>query len=223
MPEESSAGAPLEGLSAIADAVRARLEARYAAREVALGDCRQATRHAANAIRALHRSEFAAARDLLAQARQLLAQVRRALAGHPDLFHAGFVHDAQKEFAEASLTLAVVAGERLPSPPELAVEDAAYLNGLGEAVGELRRYTLDSLRSGGVARAEAVLAAMDEMYGVLVTMDYPDAMTGGLRRTTDMVRGVLERTRGDLTMASLQRELTQRLDHLRDRLRGGGQ
>jgi translin len=159
----------------------------------------------------VHRSEFEAGQELIGKAADLVRQARAALRDHPDIFHAGFVHDAQKEFAEASLTLALIAGRPLPTPDELSVERAAYLNGLGEAVGELRRHLLDSLRGGDVSHCEECLTAMDDVYSVLVTFDYPDAMTAGLRRTTDNVRGILERTRGDLTLAVRQRDLERKL------------
>jgi len=203
---------PAKRLNAIAEDVRGHLDAKHAAREQALSLCRAALRHSANAIRAVHREDFVAAEDLLAQARSLLAQAAKALADHPDIFYAGFVHNAQKEFAEGCLTLALVSGRSLPSPAELGVDHPAYLNGLGEAVGELRRYLLDSLRGGDIDRCESILAAMDDIYAVLVTMDYPEAITAGLRRTTDAMRGLLERTRGDLTIALVQRRLEERLD-----------
>ena len=209
---------PAKRLNAIVEDVRAHLDAKHAAREQALAVCRPALRHSANAIRAVHRADFAAAEDLLAQAKSLLAQASEALADHPDIFYAGFVHNAQKEFAEGCLTLALVSGRPLPSPADLHVDDPAYLNGLGEAVGELRRYLLDSLRGGDIARCETILAAMDDIYAVLVTMDYPEAITAGLRRTTDAVRGILERTRGDLTVALVQRNLERRLEKFERRL-----
>ena len=191
-------------LDAITERVRASFTAKHRAREQALGLCRDAIRHGANAIRAIHRGEAAPADELLAGARDRLAQARAALADHPDVFYAGFVHDAQKEYAEAALTVALVTSAPIPTPENLQVEYAAYLNGMGEAVGELRRYLLDSLRGGDVERCERYLAAMDEMYAVMVTIDYPDAITGGLRRTTDALRAVLERTRGDVTLAAVQ-------------------
>jgi translin len=126
---------------------------------------------------------------------------------YPDLCHAGYTQDALKELAEGYITYALVTGERVPSPKELDVEPASYLNGLAEAVGEMRRYVLDRLRRGDVATGERLLAAMDDIYSLLITVDFPDAITGGLRRNTDMVRGVLERTRGDLTTAVRQEEM----------------
>ena len=204
---QSAAG----NLDAIVEGIRAHLVSKNHAREQGLPLCREAIRHSANAIRAVHRAEFEAGQELIDRAAGLLSQARVALRDHPDIFHAGFVHDAQKEFAEASLTLALVAGRSLPTPEELGVEHAAYLNGLGEAVGELRRHLLDSLRSGDVSHCEECLTAMDDIYSVLVTFDYPDAMTAGLRRTTDNVRGILERTRGDLTLAVRQRDLERKL------------
>ena len=192
--------------------VRESFASKNQAREKALPLCRDAIRFSANAIRAVHRDEFDAARDLVGKARAQLAIAKQSLAGHADIYHAGFVHDSQKEFAEASITLALISGEDLPTPESLDVGLPAYLNGMGEAVGELRRHLLDTLRSGNVEQCEEWLRAMDEMYSVLVTVDYPDAMTGGLRRTTDSVRGILEKTRGDLTLSVQQRRLEQRLD-----------
>lgn len=199
-------------LDQIMERVRADFASKNDAREKALPLCREAIRYSANAIRAVHRDDFETAQALVDKAGQQVATAKASLAGHADIYHAGFIHDSQKEFAEASITLALVAGRELPTPEALDVELPAYLNGMGEAVGELRRHLLDTLRTGDVERCEAWLGAMDEMYGVLVTVDYPDAMTGGLRRTTDSVRGILEKTRGDLTLSVQQRRLEQRLD-----------
>lgn len=199
-------------LDDIMEGVRAAFVSKNAARETALPLCREAVRLSANSIRAVHRHEFDKARDLAAKARSQLKTARERLREHPDIYNAGFVHDGQKEYAEAEITLAMVEGGDLPSPADLDVENAAYLNGMGEAIGELRRHLLDTLRAGDIEKCEQWLAAMDDMYSVLVTVDYPDAMTGGLRRTTDNVRGILERTRGDYTMSLQQRRLEQKLD-----------
>jgi len=207
-----------EQLEPIMERVRALFADKHRARERTLPLCREALRHSANAIRAVHREEFAQAEELIGRAGGLLRQAREGLHDHPDIYHAGFVHDAQKEYVEACATLAVIAGRPLPTPQTLGVELPAYLNGLGEAVGELRRHLLDKLRAGDVDHCEGILTAMDDIYGVLVTLDYPEAMTGGLRRTTDAVRGILERTRGDLTVSVRQRELEQRLAEFEGRL-----
>jgi len=197
----------------VAEAARAALARKNQAREAALTRCREAIRHSANGIRAVHRGEFAAARGLIDSAGSLLAEAKTALAQDKDIFFAGFIHDAQKEYTEARLTLAIVDAEnqKIPRPEDLDVELAAYLNGMAEVVGELRRHLLDSLREGELEHCEECLEVMDEIYGVLITFDYPDAMTGGLRRNTDAVRGILERSRGDLTVAAIQRDLERRL------------
>ncbi len=195
----------------IAQRIHERFGAKHRAREQALPLSREAIRHSANAIRAIHRHDDAAARAQLEQAQAKTAAARAALANHPDILYAGFVHDAQKEYAEASLTIALIGGDPLPDPTDLGVEDAAYLNGLGETVGELRRYLLDSLRRGDIDACERLLQVMDDLYSLLVTIDYPDAITGGLRRTTDVARGILEKTRGDLTVAARQHELERRM------------
>lgn len=209
---------PLNALETIAEAIRARLVAKNAAREAALTMSRELVRHCAHSIRAVHRGEFAAADQLLATAWGIVQQLAGDLSPHPDIYSAGYVQDALKEFAEARLVYALVRGEPLPDPASLRLSDAAYLNGLGEATGELRRYILDALRRGQPERSEEILQAMDDIYGVLVTMDFPDAITGNLRRTTDVVRGIMEKTRGDLTYALRQQELEAALHDLEDKL-----
>jgi translin len=202
---------PTDNLEEIAGNIRADFEARDAAREKVLPLCRETIRHCANAIRSIHRQQFDQAEKLLDSARQRLTEAENSTAGYGELESAGFVRDARKEFVEGRATLALVTGKPLPAPAELGVDAAAYLNGLGEAAGELRRYILDSLRRGSLSRGEELLSAMDDIYNVLVSMDFPDAVTGGLRRTTDMVRGVLERTRSDLTLVMGQQRLADRL------------
>jgi len=203
-----------ENLQSIAGEIQQTFSAKDSAREKALPLCRQAIRHCARAIRSVHRQEIDQAEGLLQSAQGLLVEAKEALAAHSDLSHTAFLRDAQKEFAEGMITLALVAGRRLPDPGKLGVDPAAYLNGLGEAVGELRRYLLDGMRKGDLSRGEELLGAMDEIYSTLVTMDFPDAITGGLRHTTDMVRGVLERTRSDLTLGIRQKDLANRLENL---------
>ncbi|MBI4328320.1 MAG: haloacid dehalogenase [Chloroflexi bacterium] len=201
-------------LEPLAEKIRGAFTAKQASRDQALQLSRSTIRFCANSIRAVHRGEEQQAGALLAEAGEGLRQLRSLLEPHPDLFYMGFVDDAQKEYAEASTLSSLVFGQRVLSPEELNIGQAPYLNGIGEAAGELRRFILDRIRAGEFRRCEEALDAMDEIYRVLVTMDFPDGMTGGLRRTTDMVRGVLERTRGDLTMAIHQRQLIDRLSNV---------
>jgi len=200
-----------DNLESIANQIREDFSAKDAAREKVLPRCREVIRHCGNAIRAVHRQQFDQAKELLESARNLLTEAEQGISDYGELGYSGFVRDARKEFAEGSITLALVTGERLPEPDELGIDAVAYLNGLGEAVGELRRYLLDSMRRGNLSQGEELLSAMDDIYNTLVTMDFPDAITGGLRRTTDMVRGVLERTRSDLTLAMGQKGLVDKL------------
>ena len=200
-----------DNLDSIAEQIRNSFSAKDAAREKTLPLCREVIRHCSNAIRAVHRQEFDQAKEMLQSARKLLDEAEQTLTEYSGLNNTGFVRDAQKEFAEGSITLALVTGNLPPDPDELNVDPAAYLNGMGEAVGELRRYLLDEMRKGDLSRGEELLSAMDDIYNILVTMDFPDAITGGLRRTTDMVRGVLERTRSDLTLVMRQKDLENRL------------
>jgi len=204
-----------KNLETLAEKSRLYFSAKDAAREKALRLSREIIRYSANAIRAVHRQEKVNAEQLLVSAHALLRELANdVLQKHDDLVHAGFVHDAQKEFAEASTTLALVTGKPLPEPEALGVSYPAYLNGLGEAVGELRRYLLDSLRRNDLSRCEELLAIMDDIYAVLITMDFPEGITYGLRRTSDAVRGILEKTRGDLTLVLRQKELEEKLEQI---------
>lgn len=195
------------------DWARGVLESKHKAREITLAACRKTIQACAASIRAVHREQFETAEELSAQAAAHLAEALAAVEHHPDIRHAGFVHDASKEYAEARMTLAFVRGDPLPTADELVgVEVQAYLNGMAEAASELRRYILDLLRRGRPERGEELLGYMDDVYSLLITIDFPDAMTGGLRRTTDALRGVLERTRGDLTMTLLQSRLLEGIE-----------
>jgi len=190
-----------EEIARAGDALRDVLEEKHRAREVTLAASRQTIQCAAASIRATQRGEFQRAEELAAEGAAHLARADEAVAAHLDVRHGGYLHDAKKEYAEARITLAFVRGDALPPPADLGVEPPAYLNGLAEAASELRRHILDCLRADQLERAEMLLGTMDDVYGLLVTVDYPDAVTGGLRRTTDALRGVIERTRGDLTNA----------------------
>lgn len=186
-----------------------RMSSLSAARDTAVNESRAIVRASANAIRALHRSDNADA--LLAEARSLLDQVVADASPYPTVYWAGYTQDAMKEYAEAVITKALLSGSEIPSPEDVGVEDTAWLNGLAEAASELRRDTLDALRRDDTDRAEDLLAIMDAIYGQLVTIDFPDSITSGLRRTTDQFRGVLERTRGDVTMSVRQTRLERAL------------
>ena len=207
-----------DNLDTIAEQIRKDFTTKDETREKVLPLCREVIRHASTAIRAVHRQEFKPANKLLKSARRLLREAKQAIASYSELEHTGFFHDAQKEFAEASITLALITENKAPTPDELEISFTAYLNGLGEAVGELRRYLLDSIRRDDLSRVEELLTAMDDIYNILVTMDFPDAITGGLRRTTDMVRGILERTRSDLTLVMQQSKLEKKLKLFEDKL-----
>ncbi len=218
----------MEPLDAMMEQARAYFEEKNSAREQALARSRELIRNCALAIRAVHRAEYDEAEELLASARRAAKRLVGDLEDHQDLYHAGYTQDALKELVEANITYALITGQPLPTLEEMAVPPPTYLNGMAEAMGELRRYVLDVLRHGEVGRCEQMLQVMQDVYSVLVTVDYPDALTGGLRRTTDMVRGVLERTRGDLTVAARQEAMQRALHEFERRVmpsdhRSGGE
>ena len=202
---------PVRDLESIAAQLRPQFAAEEEAREKALRSCRQIIRNSGAAIRAVHRQEHDKARELLDSTHGLVQELNRDLGGHGNLLHSGFIHDAQKEFAEGRITFALIVGDDLPKPKALGISNAAYLDGLGESVGELRRHILDSLRRDDFSRCEELLTIMDEIYGILMTMDFPELLAHGLRRTADTIRAITERTRGDLTVSLRQKQLEAKL------------
>ena len=210
----------MHNFSTITEQAEVIFEARTKARDQALMQARALTRLSAHTIRAIHRSENEQAHTLLNEARAIVESLKLDLAGYPDLYFAGYTQDAIKEFAEASTTCALIENAELPLPQDLGIEISTYINGLAEAIGELRRRCLDILRQGYSEEAERLLGEMDEIYNFLVTMDYPDAVTNGLRRQTDLARGIIERTRADLTMSLREQHLQEALQEFTDRFPG---
>jgi translin len=203
-----------DDLDIISEHIRLDLTAQDNAREKAMPLSREVIRLAGHTIRAIHRHEYNTGRNKLSEARGMLDEAKKLINSCTELPNTHFVWDAEKEFAEASITLKLVLGEKIPAPEDLDVDNSAYLNGMAEGASELRRFLLDSLRKGDHSRGEELLGDMDEIYNVLVTMDFPDSITGGLRRTTDALRGVLEKTRSDLTLSAQQKRLEDKLDQL---------
>jgi len=207
-------------LEKIAEQIRQNFEMRTSTRDEALKQARQLTRACSLSIRAVHRSDFDAMEENLNLANNIANKLRDDLKNHPDMYYAGYTQDALKEFVEANITCALIQNQALQTPEELNVEYSTYLNGLAEVIGELRRRILDILRTGYSQEAERLLNHMDEIYSVLVTMDFPDAITGNLRRQTDLVRGIIEKTRGDVTFSLRGEDLTQAIMTLHKQLNG---
>ncbi len=210
----------MDHLDSISELIRAQFDARTAARDLALTQARALTRFCSQAIRAVHRDEDDAVRQQLDEAHKMADSLRAAVAGFPDLYYAGYTQDALKEFVEANVTCALIKNQTLIGPQELGVEYNTYLNGLSEVVGELRRRCLDILRHGYSAEAERLLTQMDDIYAVLVTIDYPDAITNGLRRQTDIARNIIEKTRGDITFSLRGEHLERAIAHLSKQMTG---
>ncbi len=210
----------MQGLELIEEKIRQTFVAKTAARDAALVKSREVIRHCSLSIRASHRAEYAEAAKIMETARNVANAMKADVAPYPDLHFTGYVQDALKEVAEAHIVHALLTDKPIPDPDALGIDYASYLNGLGEAATEMRRYILDIIRHEQLERSEAILQAMDDIYSMLVTMDFPDALTGGLRRQTDIVRGVLEKTRGDLTVAWRQEKLEERLKEFEGKVNG---
>jgi translin len=208
----------MEKLESIVNGIRAAFESKNAARDAALQRSRTLIRDCANAIRATHRGDWGDAEELLAMAGEVACALAVDLEPYPDLYYAGYTQDALKEYVEAQVVHAFIRNGALPTPGDLEVEPAAYLKGLAEAASEMRRHALDLMRHNRLERAEEIMGIMDDVYSQLMTVDFPDAITDGLRRTTDMLRGVVERTRGDLTTAMRQEMMQQALREFEERI-----
>jgi translin len=208
----------MDGLERNVEEIRAEFEAKSAVRDAALQRSRTLIRHCANSIRATHRGDFAEAQAILEVAGHAAREMTADLHAYRDLYHAGYTQDALKEYVEARLVFAFVTDGELPDRAELGVEPPAYLKGLAEAASEMRRHALDLMRQNKLERAERMLSLMDDVYSQLITVDFPDAITGGLRRTTDMLRGVVQRTRGDVTTAFRQEMMRQALRDFEERM-----
>jgi translin len=207
----------LTDLEALCARLRDEFDKKNAVRELCLARSREIVRSSANAIRHIHRGDPEGARALIAEARGAVEEVKRQAVGYSDVYVSGYVQDAQKEYVEAACTLALILEQPLPEPEDLGTEYPAYLNGLGECVGELRRHILDLIRKGEIREAESKLQVADDVFYALTTFDYPEPLTGGLRRTADGMRGILERTRGDVTNALRQLRLEEALTRQLDR------
>ena len=208
----------MQELQGIIDVINQELTSKNVIRDRTLSRSRELIRYCANSIRATHRGEDTTALELLDTARKIAAEMVAEAQEYRDIYHAGYTQDSLKELAEAHITRAIILQKEIPAPDALGVENAAYLNGLAEAAGELRRFALDALRRGDVTQADRILGNMDDIYSLLVTVDFPNALTGGLRRNTDMVRGVLERTRGDVSTAVRQEAMKSALREFEQRV-----
>ena len=208
----------MDNLETIVEDIRAGFEAKHAAREVTLKRSRELIRICAKAIRAMHREEWDSAESQLKTAEDAANTMIDGVKEHPALYHTGYTQDSLKEYVEAKLTYAMMKGKSFPTPDELRVEQNTWLNGMAEAATEQRRRILDILRRGHSGEVENLLNVMDEVYSYLVTFDFTDSITGGLRRRTDTVRAVLERTRGDVTNSMRQNQLEAALRDLEAKL-----
>jgi translin len=208
----------MDNFEELSSRIRDSFERQNKIRDEALTQSRNLTRHSAHAIRAIHRNDADMAHEHLKQADKLAQALREGLSDDPGLYFSGYAQDALKEYCEAHLTVAVILGLDWPSPEDLQVPYATYLNGLSEVIGELRRRIMDLIREGYSHEVERLLDVMDDIYAQLVTMDFPDALTYGLRRRTDIARSIIERTQADVTISYRQQQLEKRLNDLSEQL-----
>lgn len=196
------------------DELRARAKELHEAREQILVLCRKLGQHSAKAIRHIHRHQFTEAQELIDQAHAAATEVRKLMQPYPEI-SLSYLHDSEKEMVEAACVMAIVQSRELPTPSSLGSQTMAYLHGAAEAASEVRRFALDEIRKGRMDEAERIMEYMDSIYEELVTFDFPDSLTNGLRRTVDALRAVLERTRSDITLTASQLQLVEELKKAR--------
>ncbi len=205
----------MKNLDEVISEIEGRLDEKDEVRELAIKSSRTIARLAGAAIQGMHRGEDSAA--ILHETHEEVAKLRSLLDGHPDLFHAGFVENAMQEACESFLVHAILEGEKLPTPKECGVTDTAYLLGLGDVVGELRRFALTALRDGDVASASHSLERMERILDSLMRFDYPTALIA-LKRKQDVARSLIEKTRGEVAVAARSHELAKKIDSLHGKL-----
>lgn len=194
--------------------VRLKLDQMHEARETALAGTRLVIQLSSKCIKHVHRRQFDEAKSFADQAKHKLSEIKSSLAEQPEIFYHGYVQDSEKEYVEAVATLAIVTGGNVPSYEELNVAPTSFLHGLGEAASECRRTILDHMRHGNMDQAERLFLWMEVVYDELSSFDFPDGLTGGLRRTNDALRAVVERTRSDMTLTLSQKQLQNAIENL---------
>jgi len=201
----------MEKMDKIGSRIKKSLNNKDKSREKGLPLTRKVIRFSSEIIKMAHRGQLQESRTLLEEAGKILREAQKSLEKYPDIYYGGFLQSAEKEYAEATITLALIKKQSLPSPEVLKIGGTSYLRGMGEAIGEMRRYILDSIRKDKLSDCERLLGLMDEMYYFLFSFDYPEPLVRGLRRTVDSARGLIERTRADVTNAVCQKRLEEKL------------
>jgi translin len=191
-------------------------------REEALKSSRDIIICCRKAIQRLHQDQLPEAETFIQQASAKLVQLYDFTKPYPDLFHAGFVENAAQELVEAHCLYNIMKGEDLPDPDKIQTTYSAYLLGLCDVVGELRRGALDFMLEGNAAKANEYLHHMDRIYDAIMSFDYPSALVP-IKKKQDMVRSLIEKTRGELVVANCERrihEKTHEFHGLLDRVNG---
>ena len=201
----------MKNLEKVVTKIEDGLDEKDQVRELALKSARAITRSAGGILRGLHKGQDG--KSEYSELRKEVSKLSKLLSGHPELAHAGYVENALQEYAEAGIVQSILENGDVPSPQDLGVGDVPYLLGLGDSVGELRRLCLNELKSGKVAKANAFLEMMEDIYSALMRFDYPDAIVP-LRHKQDVARSLLEKTRGEVAVTASTRNLHERIQEV---------
>ncbi len=189
-------------------------------REDVLQKTRSIVRMAAETIKAVHREEWDVAEKNITEMKSLLKGVREQVSKHETLLRRNYTEISEQEYAEAAILFSILHKGQLASPKDLEIPDLAWLLGLADVAGELRRHCLDAIRKGDMKTAEDALGLMEEIYRKLFSLDYPKGMTGSLREKTDTIRKLLQATRGEVSMATHMSRLNQNLEKILNQREG---
>jgi len=201
----------MKNLDEIADRIQSRLDEKDTVREIAIKSSRAIIRISGSVIHSIHKKEDV--RRMMGEAMDEAQRLRGLLEEHPEIWNSGLVEDAMQELSEAAIIMSIADDAPLPDPEELGVPMTAYLLGLADAIGELRRFTLESLRQGNTETATVFLEMMEDMFKVIMRFDYPDALVS-IRRKQDIARSLLEKTRGELAVAVSSKMLGDKISAL---------
>jgi translin len=205
----------MKNLEEIAERIESRLEEKDQVREVAIKSARAINRLSGSIVHLIHKGEDV--RPMMNEALDETHRLRSLLEDYPEIWESGLVEGALQELAEAAILLALVHDDELPDPDDMGITGNAYLLGMADAIGELRRFALEKLREGEVDEAKIYLEIMEEIFLVIMRFDFPDALIP-IRRKQDVARSLLEKTRGDVAVAVNSARLQMRMDELSRKL-----
>ena len=204
----------MNNLEDIISKIQVYIDDKDSIRETSLKYARTVIIHCRKAIQLIHQHKMQQAEELIKKASATLAELYDVTKDHADLSKAGYVENAAQEFVEAQCFYNILHHEALPDPDAIQTTYTAYLMGLCDVVGELRRKALDMVLAGEQKDAQQYLVIMEDIYAAILRFDYPSSLIP-IKRKQDIARNLIEKTRGELAVASCEQRIEYRTDEFR--------